>query len=134
MSVGPVSGNGIAIVLPPGKTAFWTVNTQASWNQFTQLRDSGGNVIFTAQGASTGGHSPTQIGSGSFQIQDQSGNYTLYIGINGGGSWSQVLWDDVTLALADTIMCSNFNFIAEDGADQDYNDTHVSLTWFARLG
>lgn len=133
MSVGPVSGNGIAVSLPPGKTAFWTATTQASYNQFVQLKDSGGNVVFTASGASLGGHSPTQIGSGGFVVDDD-GNYMLYIGVNNGASWSNVLWDDLIVYLGQTIMCSNFNFIAEDGADQDYNDIHVSLTWFARLG
>lgn len=133
MSYGPVSGNSIPIVLPTGKTAFWSVIAQAAYNQFVQLQDSGGNVIFTAQGASSGG-GPTQIGQGSFTVKDPSGNYTMSIGINGGSSWSTVLWDDITVSLGQNIMCSNFNFIAEDANDQDYNDSAVSLTWFNSVG
>ncbi|HEX8448252.1 MAG TPA: hypothetical protein VF652_01560 [Allosphingosinicella sp.] len=133
MSFGPVSGNSIAIVLPPGKTAYWSVLAQAAFNQFVQLRDSGGNVIFTAQGASANGL-PTQIGQGSFVVNDQSGNYTMSIGLNGGSSWSTVLWDDITVSLGQNIMCSNFNFIAEDAGDQDFNDSAVSLTWFNSVG
>jgi hypothetical protein len=133
MSVGPVSGNSIPIILPPGKTVFWSVIAQAAYNQFVQLRDSAGTVIFTAQGASDGG-GPIQIGQGNFVINDQSGNYTMSIGINGGSSWSTILWDDITVSFGQNIMCSNFNFIAEDASDQDYNDSAVSLTWFNSVG
>ncbi len=129
MSIGPVSGNGIAFSLPAGKTAFWTVTTQAAYNQFVQLKDSTGAVIFQSVGASSGGHSPTQIGSGTFVTTGNS-PYTIYIGINGGQQWSTVLWDDMIVNLNDTIMCSNFNFISEDGADQDFNDSAVSISWF----
>jgi mannose-binding lectin len=134
MSFGPVSGNGIPIVLPTGKTALWSVIAQSSGNQYVQLKDSGGNVIFTAQGASSSGGTPTQIGQGSFTVDDQSGNYTMSIGVNGGSSWSTVLWDDITVSLGQNIMCSNFNFIAEDATDQDFNDSAVSLTWFNSVG
>lgn len=50
MSIGPVSGNGISITLNPGKTAFWTVTSQAAYNQYVQLRDVNGTVVFTATG------------------------------------------------------------------------------------
>ena len=129
MSVGPVSGNGIAFSLPSGKTVFWTVTAQASYTQFVQLKDSTGAVIFQASGSSTGGHSPTQIGNGTF-VSTGNTPYMLYVGINGGQHWSQVLWDNMTLYLNTTIMCSNFNFISEDNADQDFNDSSVSITWF----
>lgn len=134
MSSGPVSGNGIPITLPPGKTVFWTVNTQAAWDQFVVLADSQGHAIFTASGSSPGGHSPTQIGAGTFVAGDATGKYKLIVGINGGQSWSQVIWDEITLSLGGTVLSGNYNFIAEDGADQDFNDTHVSLTWFNQLG
>ncbi|WP_269714134.1 hypothetical protein [Caulobacter sp. NIBR2454] len=134
MSVGPVSGNGIALTIPTGKTVFWTVNVQASYSQFIKLCDSHGAVIFQATGASAGGHSPTQIGQGSFTAADASGNYTLYIGFNGGSSWSSVLWDDLVVNIGAQIYLSNYNFISEDGADQDFNDSHVSLTWFNSIG
>jgi hypothetical protein len=129
MSIGPVSGNGIAVTLPPGKTVFWNVTTQASYNQYVLLSNSSGSRVFLATGASTGGHSPTQIGQGSFVV-DATGNYTIYIGINGGAQYSQVLWDDMTVFLNSIIVCSNLNYISEDGADQDFNDSAVSLTWF----
>ena len=134
MTVGPVSGNGIAVTLVPGKLVYWTVNVQASWSQFVQLKDSAGNVIFTATGASTGGHSPTQIGNGSFPVNDQSGNYKLYIGFNNGQSWSSILWDDMTVYLGSKLICSNYNFIAEDSTDQDYNDSCVTMSWFVSVG
>jgi hypothetical protein len=132
MSVGPVSGSGIPIVLPANQLAFYSVFVQAGWNQFVQLLDSQNNVIFQASGSSGG--PLAQIGGGSFTINDQTGNYTIQIGINGGGNaggqWSQVLYDDLIVANAGTIVCSNFNFIAEDGGGVDYNDCTVSLTWF----
>jgi hypothetical protein len=134
MSIGPVSGNGIALTLVRGKTIFWTVNTQATWNQFIQLRDSDGNVVFTATGASAGGHAPTQIGNGSFVAIDPVGQYMLYIGYNNGQSWSSVLWDDMVVNLGSSIICSNYNFVSEDGADQDFNDSHLSLSWFNSIG
>lgn len=133
MSVGPVSGNGISVALPSGKTAFWNVTVQASYTQFVQLKDSTGALVFQATGASTGGHSPTQIGQGNFVINGNT-PYQLYVGTNGGRSWSSVLWDDMTVYLTDTIICSNFNFISEDGADQDFNDSCVSISWFNSIG
>lgn len=134
MSNGPVSGDGIAVTIPLGKTAFWAVTSQAAWNQFVQLKDSGGGVIFTATGASPDGHSPTQIGQGSFVAQDASGNYQLFIGTNNGSSWSSVLWDELALDLAGTTKEGSYCFISEDGADQDFNDSCTSLTWFASIG
>jgi hypothetical protein len=62
MSIGPVSGNGITITLPVGKTLFWTANVQASYSQYVLVRDSTNQVVIESKGASTGGHSPTQIG------------------------------------------------------------------------
>jgi hypothetical protein len=134
MSNGPVSGNGIAVSVPNGKTAFWTVTTQAAWQQYVVLADSSGNLIFTASGASPDGHSPTLIGSGSFVSGDPGGNYQLFIGINGGAQWSSVMWDVLPLTLNGATMSSSYTFISEDGADQDYNDSCVSLTWFEQIG
>ncbi len=134
MSNGPVSGNGIEFTIPSGKTAFWTVTTQAAWQQFAQLQDSAGTVIFTASGASPDGHSPTQIGSGSFTAADPGGNYRLSIGTDGGAQWSSVVWDMLSLSLDSTTVSASYTFISEDGADQDYNDTCVSLTWFEQIG
>lgn len=133
MSVGPVSGNGVAVTLPPGKTAIWTVTTQAAYNQFVKLVDASSATVFQATGSSPGGHSPTQIGEGSFVV-GANGACLLYVGINGGQQWSSVLWDEITVSLGATIMCGNFNFISEDGADQDFNDSHVSITWFNSIG
>lgn len=134
MATGPVSGNGIAVSLTPGKVVYWTVNTQASWSQFVQLKDASGNIVFTATGASTGGHSPTQIGNGTFTVNSQNGNYKVYIGINNGASWSSILWDNMTLTLNGKQLCSNINFISEDGADQDYNDSCLTMSWFNSVG
>lgn len=134
MSVGPVSGNGIPITLVAGKTVFWSVFAQAAWNQFVQLKDSRGNVVFTTAGASPGGHSPTQIGQSTFVVADQSGSYTLFIGINGGSAWQQVLWDQMDINLGANVYLSTYTFISEDGADQDYNDSCVTLSWFRSIG
>lgn len=134
MSNGPVSGGGIAVAIPQGKTAFWTVTAQAAVSQFVQLRDSLGNVVFTASGASPGGHSPSQLGAGAFVANDPTGAYTLYVGTNGGQTWSSVLWDSIPLTLGGAVMNTTVNFISEDGADQDYNDSHTAITWFDRIG
>ncbi|MDT3250445.1 hypothetical protein QZQ97_05795 [Serratia sp. root2] len=133
MSIGPVSGNGIAITLPVGKTLFWTANVQASYSQYVLVRDSTNQVVIESKGASTGGHSPTQIGQGSF-VTAGSGVYTVFIGYNDGQSWSQVMWDEIALNIGSQIYSSCFNFISEDGADQDFNDTCLTLTWFNSIG
>lgn len=70
MAIGPVSGGGIAVNIPVGKVVFWSALVQSSANQFIQLKDSGANVIFTTQGASSSGGTPTQIGQGFFQAAD----------------------------------------------------------------
>ncbi len=133
MSNGPVSGGGIAVALPQGKSVFWTVTVQAADAQFVQLTDSQGGVVFTASGASPGGHSPTLIGNGTFVAEDPSG-YRLYVGTNGGQAWSIVLWDEIPLMMNGVTLSANYNFISEDGADQDFNDSHVSITWFETIG
>lgn len=133
MANGPVSGEGIALTLPPGKTVSWTVTAQGEWNQFVWLQDRAGQqVFFVASGSSPDGH-PVQIGNGSFTGTSE-GSYMLYVGFHEGTAWSQVLWDDFPLTFAGTTMSATFNFIAEDGADQDYNDCCVTLTWFAQSG
>lgn len=134
MSNGPVSGNGIAITLPWGKTVFWSVTAQASWGQYVRLVDSHQSPVFSASGASTGGHSPTQIGAGSFMAPDSSGSYFLYVGTNQGLAWSNVVWDQIDLMANGTLTSRNFVFISEDGADQDYNDSYVSISWFNQRG
>ena len=45
-----------------------------------------------------------------------------------------MLWDSIPLMLGGTAMSTNLNFISEDGADQDFNDSHTSITWFDRVG
>lgn len=131
MSLGPVSGGGIAVSLTQG-TVFWTVTSQAAWDQFVQLKDPSGNVVFTATGASPDVHSPTQIGQGSFASED--GDYQLFVGINGGQSWSSVIYDYVPVSVDGRILSSSFAFISEDGADQDYNDSCTTLSWFEYKG
>ncbi|WP_395945577.1 hypothetical protein [Brevundimonas sp.] len=133
MSIGPVPGGGIAVALPVGKTVFWAVTVQAAYDQFVQLTDSQGDIIFVASGGSPGGHSPTQIGHGSFVAQDPQG-YRLYVGTNGGQAWSSVIWDSTALEVGGVPTSTNYNFISEDGADQDFNDSHVSITWFETIG
>jgi len=133
VSNGPVSGNGIAIGIPAG-TVFWTATSQAAWSQFVQLRDSAGNVLFTAEGASPDGHSPTQIGQGFFQAGDESGNYSVWLGVDGGQRWSSVLWAQDSIAASGTDYLGKYVFGTEDGSDNDYNDTYLQLQWFEYLG
>jgi mannose-binding lectin len=127
MSNGPVSGNAIPITLPVGFTVYYSGMTQASWNQFIQLKDSHGNVIFTLSGS---GPYATQ----SFTASDTTGNYTVYIGTNGGSQWSQVVWDEEVLNIGNTVYFGIFNFISEDGTDTDYNDSYLALYWFTFSG
>lgn len=134
MSVGPVSGNGIPINIPPDKLVWWSALAQSSGNQFVQLKDSGGNVIFTAQGASSSGGTPTQIGQDNFRSADPSGNYTIYLGTNGGAQWSRVLWSEDSVNSGTTIYLGKYIFAAEDGGDNDYNDTYLELQWFQFSG
>ncbi|OJX72134.1 hypothetical protein [Magnetospirillum sp. 64-120] len=133
MSVGPVSGNGIAITLSPGKTVFWTVTAQAAYNQFVQLKDVNGTVVFTATGSGGTGGTPKQIGNGSFTVPNNA-NYTLYIGTNNGAQWSSVIWDADALVSGGSIYYETFNFISEDGGGTDYNDSCTTLSFFNSLG
>ncbi len=133
MSNGPVSGDGIALRLPFLRTICWTVTAQGEWNQFVWLQTrSGSQNFFTATGSSPDGH-PVQLGCGSFTGVAEE-NYMLYVGYDHGTRWSQVMWDVVPVTFAGTTFSATYNFIAEDGADQDYNDCCVTLTWFDRHG
>jgi mannose-binding lectin len=134
MSTGPVPGNGIAIVIPQGMVVFWSALVQAAFSQFVQIQDSNRNVIFTATGGSPDGHSPTQIGQGFFQAGDPSGNYTVWLGINDGSPWSNVIWSQDAIANGGTSYLTKYVFGTEDGSDNDYNDTYLQLQWFQFLG
>ncbi len=134
MSTGPVTGNGIAITIPQDKVVFWSALVQASLNQFIKIQDSNGQTVFTCQGASPDGHSPTQVGSGFFQAGDPSGNYTVWLGTSGGAQWSNVLWVQDSLAVGGTSYLTRYVFGTEDGADEDYNDTYLQMQWFQYLG
>lgn len=131
MSTGPVPGNGVAIVLPVGAIVFWSAVVQAAENQFVQLQDSTGNAVFTAQGS---GISPTQIGQGFFQAADPSQAYTLWLGVDGGAQWSQVLWSQDTLNNGSATCMTKYVFATEDGGDSDFNDTCLQMQWFAEVG
>lgn len=134
MSIGPVTGEGIAINLPVGKVVFWSATAQAANKQFVQLRDEGGNTVFTAEGASSDGHSPAQIGQGFFQVGGSTGNFTVWLGTNGGAQWSNVLWTQDVLAGASTIYMGKYVFTTEDAGDADYNDTFLQMQWFQFVG
>lgn len=134
MSNGPVAGNGIAITIPAGKVVFWTALVQAAFNQFIQVKDGSGNVVFTVQGASSQGGTPTQIGQGFFQASDPNGAYTVWIGVNGGQWWQSVLWDEKPISVGGTAYFDQFTFISEDSTDNDFNDTCLQMRWFQFLG
>ncbi len=129
----PVSGNGINISLTPGKVAFWSVTAQAQLNQYVALKDSSGGEVFHATGSGGTGGTPQQIGSGTFKV-NTNGNYTLYIGTNGGKTWSQVLWGDLPLNYRGTIYLDTLTFISEDSGDIDFNDSVLTISTFNSLG
>jgi len=131
MTTGPVSGNGVAITLPLNMIVFWSAVVQAAENQFVQLQDSTGAVLFTAQGS---GISPTQIGQGFFQAADPTQTYTVWLGIDGGAQWSQVLWTQDSLNNGPTTCMTKYLFTTEDGGDSDFNDTCLQMQWFAQVG
>ncbi len=133
MSIGPVSGGGINISIPPGKVVFWSALVQSSANQFIQVKNSQSTVIFTAQGASSSGGTPTQIGSGFFQA-DAVGQYTIWIGTNNGQSWSQVLWTEDVITKGASVYFGKYVFASEDYTDHDYNDSYIQLQWFEYVG
>ncbi|WP_395945578.1 hypothetical protein [Brevundimonas sp.] len=134
MSHGPVAGNGIPITLAPGKVVFWSALVQATNTQFVQIKDSAGAVVFTAAGASPDGHSPAQIGAGFFQPADPTGAYTVWLGTNGGASWSSVVWSQDVLDDGGPPLLTKYVFGSEDGGDADYNDTYLQLQWFDSVG
>lgn len=134
MAIGPVNGNGIAINIPSGKIVFWSALVQSSANQFIQLKDSSSNVVFTTQGASASGGTPTQIGEGFFQAADASGNYTIWIGTNSGQRYSQVIWSQDVITSGAMVYFGKYIFASEDYTDNDYNDSLLQLQWFQFVG
>src|SRR5690349_14483679 len=134
MSMGPVSGNGIDIRLPPGKVVFWSALVQSGGSQFVQLKDAKGTVVFTTQGASTNPAGPTQIGQGFFQIPPGSDAYKVYIGIFGGEQWSQVIWNQDAMVDGTKVVFGTIVFGAEDGQDGDFNDLYLRFQWLDTLG
>lgn len=133
MTIGPVSGNGIAISIPANKIVFWSALAQSSANQFIQLKDSNANIVFTVQGTSSSGGIPTQIGSGFFQA-DTSGSYSIWIGTNGGKSYSQILWSQDVITSGSSVYFGKYIFASEDATDYDYNDSFIQLQWFQNVG
>lgn len=134
MSTGPVSGNGIIVTVPPGSMIFWSAVAQAAFIQNIVLNDATGTAVFKASGQSSDGHSPTQFGQGMFQADPNgTGVYTLYIG-SGSGTWQQVIWDEAILSQSGNNYFSQLIYVSEDGADQDFNDTCLTLGWFKYLG
>ncbi len=135
MSNGPVSGDGIAITIPLGKTVFWSTVCQATDEQYVRVTTSTGEVVFEASGASPDGHSPYQYGQGTFSTSAfNTTDYLVYIGINSGASWQSVMWDQNSISSGSTTYYSAYNFISEDATDQDYNDTHLAVQWFEFVG
>jgi hypothetical protein len=134
MSIGPVTGNRIAVNLPIGKIVFWSALVQSSANQFIQVQDSTGAVVFTTEGSSSSGGTPTQIGQGFFQAADTNDVYYIFIGTNGGQSWSNVLWTQDVLVNGAAILFGKYMFTSEDGSDNDYNDSYLQIQWFNFTG
>jgi hypothetical protein len=120
------------VFIPPGKYVFFSVVTQAEYQQVILLKDSAGHALISAAGMGTGGDPPTQIDAGTFLAQDQSGNYTM--SITGNSQPSQVIWDQLPLTVGQTVMSTTYVFNSEDGVDADFNDTCVTLTWFDQAG
>jgi hypothetical protein len=133
MSIGSAPGNGIAISLPLNKIVFWSVMAQSTTNQFIQVKDSSGNIVFTAQGASSSGETPTQIGQGFFQAADPSSSYTIWIGTSGGTLWSNVLWTQDVLNIGTTIYAGKYIFSSADSGNA-YNDSYIQMQWFQFVG
>lgn len=129
MAAGPIPGNGIPVTIPAGKALFWSALAQAESSQFVELKDPAGTVVFTAAGASPDGHSPTQIGQGWFDTE-AGGEYTLWLGVEGGSRWSSVLTSRNELAAGGKTYFIQYAFAADDGADADFNDAFVLLQWF----
>lgn len=128
MSFGPVSGNNIVLnSIPGGKTVWCSAVCQAAYTQNVVLKDSNNNTVFSASGSGT---TPQQFGFGTFTANGN--NYTLTINSSAGSS--QVLYSYDVITLGSNIYLGYYTFIAEDGADQDYNDTYLTIAWFLYTG
>ncbi|WP_181699868.1 hypothetical protein [Chthonobacter albigriseus] len=140
MANGPVSGQSIVITLPAKAMVFWSATAQATFMQYVAvwaISPSGGPdvLVFQATGTSPDGHSPANFGTGAFSTAAYgTTSFRVQVGVNGGASWQQVLWQETPLDLSGTTLFESFDFISEDGTDLDFNDTHLSLQWFSRLG
>ena len=140
MANGPVSGQSIMITLPASVMVFWAATAQAAYMQYVAVwavQQSGGPdvLVFNSSGCSPNGHSPTNYGTGAFSTAAYgTTSYRVQIGVNNGASWQQVIWQETALNQSSVVLFESFDFISEDGTDQDYNDTHFSLQWFSRLG
>ncbi len=133
---GPVSGASIPVSLPAGKRCFYSSIVQSAANQFIELSDSQGKIVFTLTGASipAGTGNPTPIGDGYFDVQDFSGNYIIKIGTDKGAKWSKVLYNMNELNLGNIKYYHEYVFISEDWSDDDYNDSYLIIYWMENAG
>ena len=126
MSVGPVSGrNGIQIVLPQNYTCLWAAFTQAAYTINLTIKDGCGNVVVNQSGT---GMNFNLLGAGNFVVS-QANTYTVYITANNGQDVS-IIWGESPLTRGSNVYSNTLNFVGEDGADQDYNDIFLCISWF----
>lgn len=135
MSNGPVSGNAIPVTIPLNKSVFWSAVAQATDDQYVKVTTKAGVLVFQQSGTSPDGHSPSQYGNGLFSTAAyNTTDYLVYIGINGGSTWQSVQYDQAVIVNAGNTYFTSLIFVSEDGSDNDYNDTCLTLNWFEYLG
>lgn len=127
-----ISGNQSISLLPGGKLVYVTATVQSSGVQSVQIKDSAGNVVFSAQGASSSGGTFTVIKTGTFSTS-ADGIYTVSLTANAG-----ILADESSVVYQGKVFLQAYSFLCNDGGcqagDRDFNDLGVFINCFGNVG
>ncbi|MDC8012908.1 fucose-binding lectin II [Tahibacter soli] len=134
----PLSGNQISLSanpIPANVICVLSGYCQSAYTQFAQVQDQNGNVVAQITGGSIapGQMSPPTGQSISFKAAAGT-TYTVSIGNTGNGGKSPKAYNTVlaqyqTIASGTSTYMGVWLFISEDGADKDFNDSTVQLSW-----
>lgn len=109
-----------------------TASAQSSGQQSVSIKDSNGETVFQANGASSSGGNFTIIGQGTF-VTSGNGNYTVEL--TGG---SGILSDESAAVYNGAPYLHAYTFATNDGGcsagDRDFNDLVVSIIEFKNKG
>ncbi len=117
---------------PNSKLVSVTASVQSSGTQTVAIKDSNGETVYQASGASSSGGNFTPLQAGTFVT---SGNGTYTVELTGGAG---VLADESAMVYNGQALIHNYIFATNDGGcsagDKDFNDLVVNITLFKNRG